>query len=438
MLEQANADVLILLDCCAAAASSTAEVGSGVTELVAACGFETTAPGAGEHSFTRSLIDELKGWSPGPPLSIVRLHCEVLSRIKYWKPRYGRTADHREHRKAPVYIALANQGKPRSIELTPFARRNITSPEQPFATCQSSLSPSSEEDTEMAGYLNSVSPNSSHSSLGNPEKRVALKCPRVLISVALEEDQYLKCNAWIDWLKSVPAIAKSAHIEGIYESDSTLLLLTLPIETWDLLPKDLAVKFISFVKSRNMSKCSSFRAANVNSSSTVLEEPNWAPKRPGNEDLILMNLGKSDLYSQQPPETIEIFKDNARNYPTSNETLYDGTGLTAGSNWMVPEDFTLSPAPAGPQHAIPQYQPIAYNAYGTGLAQGTNQRRTTSASPTRRPPETKPKTTKRQKRRFNDQEKDEIAWKRNHKTVCRPCRKAKRKVRAPFRDKRQV
>ena len=56
-----HSDVLIILDCCAAA-SSVAEAGSGITELVAACGFETVAPGVGQHSFTRSLIEELGFW----------------------------------------------------------------------------------------------------------------------------------------------------------------------------------------------------------------------------------------------------------------------------------------------------------------------------------------------------------------------------------------
>lgn len=62
MLEQAISDVLILLDCCAAA-SSSAETGNGVTEVIAACGFETWAPGVCKHSFTRTLIDELRKWS---------------------------------------------------------------------------------------------------------------------------------------------------------------------------------------------------------------------------------------------------------------------------------------------------------------------------------------------------------------------------------------
>ena len=37
MLEQATSDVLILLECCAAATAS-AELDSGVTEVIAACG----------------------------------------------------------------------------------------------------------------------------------------------------------------------------------------------------------------------------------------------------------------------------------------------------------------------------------------------------------------------------------------------------------------
>ena len=45
-LQQIKSEVLILLDCCAAA-SSTASSGSGMTEVIAACGFEALAPGVG-------------------------------------------------------------------------------------------------------------------------------------------------------------------------------------------------------------------------------------------------------------------------------------------------------------------------------------------------------------------------------------------------------
>lgn len=42
-LEYAESDVLLLLDCCAAA-SSVEGAGSGVTEVIAACSFETWEP----------------------------------------------------------------------------------------------------------------------------------------------------------------------------------------------------------------------------------------------------------------------------------------------------------------------------------------------------------------------------------------------------------
>ena len=58
--------------------------------------------------------------------------------------------------------------------------------------------------------------------------RYSLGLPKVLVSLALEEDQYLLTNEWAEWLESVPAIVKFAQIEGVYQSNSTLMLLSIP------------------------------------------------------------------------------------------------------------------------------------------------------------------------------------------------------------------
>ncbi len=79
MFEQAKSDVLIPLDFCAAA-SSAAGSGSGITEVVAACGFEARAPCVNQRSCTRSLIDELKYLSQDTTFSAALLHDKVLSR----------------------------------------------------------------------------------------------------------------------------------------------------------------------------------------------------------------------------------------------------------------------------------------------------------------------------------------------------------------------
>ncbi|KAL8645746.1 MAG: hypothetical protein Q9226_007162 [Calogaya cf. arnoldii] len=166
MLEQAECDVLVLLDCCAAASSGGSH-GKGVTELIAACGFEAFAPGVGEHSFTRSLIEELKYLSQRcEAITTALLHNKVLARIK--------------------------------------------------ESCQTSLS--------------EVWPDEKFDS------------PKVLISVALQEDQRLNAENWLNWLKSVPALAKFVHVE---------------------VSNDPAISFLAFVRSHNfLGSCAKYDAYN--------------------------------------------------------------------------------------------------------------------------------------------------------------------------------
>ena len=257
MLEQAISDVLILLDCCAAATAS-AELGSGVTEVIAACGFETSAPGVCEHSFTRSLIEELRYCSKRSPLSAAILHMKVLSRMKYWKPKpvetkAGNPAFH-ERRKTPVHTILTNEGKPRSIVLSPFESISFLSPEVSALLAHSPSSDSSAQDVEMEDSSNDGATTSIPSSVSSPGNGSEQSCPTVLIAVALEEDQRLQLDTWVEWLRDVPAIAKYARVEGIYESYSTLMLLSLPVNIWDLIPKNPAVSFIGFINSQDLLK----------------------------------------------------------------------------------------------------------------------------------------------------------------------------------------
>lgn len=61
LFEEAELDVLLLLDSCHSSHPAINVSGQGVTEVVAACGFETPAPAVGPHSFTSALIRELEG-----------------------------------------------------------------------------------------------------------------------------------------------------------------------------------------------------------------------------------------------------------------------------------------------------------------------------------------------------------------------------------------
>lgn len=50
----------------------------------------------------------------------------------------------------------------------------------------------------------------------------------------------------------MPGILRYARAEGLYRSDSVLLLLSVPVAVWNLIPKDPAVRFLSFVRSPNL------------------------------------------------------------------------------------------------------------------------------------------------------------------------------------------
>jgi hypothetical protein len=47
-------------------------------------------------------------------------------------------------------------------------------------------------------------------------------------------------------------------VEGVYGSDSTLLLLSVPVAVWDLLPANPAMTFVGFSRTRELTNLDSF------------------------------------------------------------------------------------------------------------------------------------------------------------------------------------
>ena len=139
-MEEADSDALLLYDCCNAAATSTSETQhdqQGVTEAIAACGYETIAPEVGEHSFTNALIETLAA-SKGVPFSIGELHNRIMNRLKCWVPSLkkdgngkmkedakGRLEYERQPRKTPIYSHLVEFEPRRSVLLAPLPKPSL-------------------------------------------------------------------------------------------------------------------------------------------------------------------------------------------------------------------------------------------------------------------------------------------------------------------------
>ena len=268
--------MLILLDCCEAG-SSVGNPSEGHTEIMGACGFESDTPGVGDHSFTRSLIEELRYYGERRRhISTAFLYSKIFARAKdSWFLRFERNADS-ERRRTPYHIHLTDRSMQRCIELTPMAPLPPPSVHLPGLHTPASQPPSAEqssatstsplEDVDMSDPAESDPSQSSETSIESQELQ-----PRVLISVGLEQEQILRTEDWIDWLKSFPALARWIHLESAYVSDSNLLLISLPVVLWDMLPKHPAISFISFVRSRNLLKSNDRPAGHKDTGSSKLE-----------------------------------------------------------------------------------------------------------------------------------------------------------------------
>jgi hypothetical protein len=257
LFAEAKSDVLMLLDTCTAA-SATTRSQHGSMEAIMACGFESKAPPPGEHSFTNTLIEVLDEWINRRTFSASCLHAEILSRLKLREMRKSREGIKLEWCVSPIHINCTQDSKALGIEL---CRRNILlvppglEEPQPFTTVIDEMDIDFNESNTAPSPLLSLSPSGK------------FQVPHVLISVALEENQpNLDVKKTTRWLESIPLLAKWAKVESVFPSYSTLLILTLPVPVWDMLPDHPACSFIGYVTAPGLTPSlgpSPFRATSV-------------------------------------------------------------------------------------------------------------------------------------------------------------------------------
>ncbi|TGO37895.1 hypothetical protein BHYA_0086g00100 [Botrytis hyacinthi] len=241
-LEEAQSDVLLLLDCCSSGTANTGE-GYGTTELIAACGFNDVANGVGRYSFTYALIRELRLLSAYPKFTAAVLYNRILCRLQNWVP------EGRELQKAPLHVVLTqNQALPSSIQLSVNPRPKLEpvshgSPSQSLG----SPSPASFESNERTDS-DQGSGSSPISSLHSADEQF----PRILLSVRLEEDlaPELSADLFAEWLRMMPVIANSVTVEAGFSSFSTIILVSMPTPIWVCLGKDPAFNLVGIIKKK--------------------------------------------------------------------------------------------------------------------------------------------------------------------------------------------
>ena len=244
LLERSVSDILILLDCCAGAASATFPTGQSITETISASSWDAIAPDPGRYSFTNALIEVLEEWRQRT-FSAAMLHAEILARLKHPRPILI-NGKHFEARSTPVHFMMTANHKAPSIEMCRLVPKSRLPPSPPNEVAQWNRPRMIEGRNPVEQYA--LTPNFRIPDASEPSEDE----PHVLISLALEDDQRLDLNDWETWLAAFPAIAKHVKVQGVFKSHSTMLLLSLPVMVWDFLPDDPACAFVAFIRSNNL------------------------------------------------------------------------------------------------------------------------------------------------------------------------------------------
>ena len=216
--------VLIILDCCYAA-NAARDTAEGTTkELLAACGRENPTPGVCERSFTSALVEEMQAFG-NRPFTVAMLHSRLIT--MRWRLTF-----------TPVYALLSEHGG-NSITMSPLEKgKSILAPgSSPLASIPEL---DGKAITDLDGSSSAVS---------------QAVDTRVLLSVSVTQAAELELPQWKTWLTTaVPwSITKvDVHLHSIFRGHSTLVIVSIPISTWDLLPGRPAYRFIGFIRSGNL------------------------------------------------------------------------------------------------------------------------------------------------------------------------------------------
>lgn len=204
--ESANARVLYIFDCCCAGAGGVHDG----PEIVGAAGWSAQASSSAQYSFTKILADHLASLQ-GKPQTVSQIYTQICRNVVS-----SQLEQHAVH--------FHQRGK-ESVVLEP--------------TPQASKAFGTQSAKARADAL----------------QQMGKGRDKVIISVHLMgEIGTPDLQQWEKWLKTnMPRMVELIKIEAMYHGESTVMIVSMPLEVWDGLPDNKpAYNFLSFVKSGNL------------------------------------------------------------------------------------------------------------------------------------------------------------------------------------------
>jgi hypothetical protein len=312
VLEEAESDVLLLLDCCHSGTANTNE-GHGVTELISAGDYNTKANGVGLYSFTNALILELEALAWKLRFSTAELYNNIFCRIQLRMPDDDSNT---ERHPAPIHIVLTNDSHyKRSIHISklpvsassPQKANDLTPSDTVKASANGDIDSEIQSGTTSPGFRTVVKakPTTEHSI------KCSTKVPRLALAIRFVENfraDECATELLVEWLRSFPLVAEQVKIEAAFDSFSSLWVVSIPISLYAYLKHHPAVTCLGPITSSN-------NVIAVNESPIEAINPQAEPK---SEELFPLLDQYERIFDRRDPPMQAVFLLSGGDEPDSS------------------------------------------------------------------------------------------------------------------------
>lgn len=287
-----------------------------MTELIAACGYNAIANGVGQYSFTHALILELLELSNRPSFAVAYLYNNIFTRIQGRMPEDGR-----ERHPPPIHLVLTQEPQlPRSIQLSKC--QNVTEKFQLEARESSLVARGKRPERENTASSAASSVARNVNGFGTfpqfPRAPPFAKVPRLVFAIRLNDtlrSDQLRTDLFVEWLRSMPAIAEEVKVEAGFDSFSFLIILSIPIALSTFLPTNHAIMSLGPVTSSNrvrLPKPALQKARVIHSHTTPSKSAPWE----GNVPVVIIptqnskrsRAGKAGPIYHQESSSMSLFQ----------------------------------------------------------------------------------------------------------------------------------
>ncbi|MCJ1285109.1 hypothetical protein MMC26_004447 [Xylographa opegraphella] len=275
LVEDAVSDVLFILDCCYASTAGTRGAISGSKEVLAACSMEDKTTGVHDNSFTSNLIEILKD-DHTKKLTAWKVSKRLMARRDanrlYYTPRHFPLSDGDA---SCIPLRPLNENPPLTPPMhyvRPHGHPNL--PNSPPLT-EIASTVTDEDDSLFEDRIvisinlkDPTQPPSKKQWLTYLSERVPENISSIRVSYSPGHKDWslqLPTKSQEDtttYIRSIPTLPDPERVrrveeelvrtESAFESNSMLLLVSVPLPLWDFLPDNPAYSFVGYIHSENL------------------------------------------------------------------------------------------------------------------------------------------------------------------------------------------